>query len=152
MTSQGKEITNWSQYGIELTIPPGAVPEGKEVLIQVHCCFTGPFFVPDGYRSCSPVYIILPSLKFTKEVELRIYHHAFLSTEEDCSRMSFITGASTPNTDSHSGARYQFQLQEGGAFKPHLSQPYGTMHLKHFCNKSIAVEDSVKESKWGATS
>ncbi len=138
VTGEGKEITNsvWREHGIELIIPPGAVPAGEEIMIQVHCCFTGPFFIPSGYKSYSPVYIISPSVEFMKEVELRIYHHAFLRTQEDCARMTFVTGSSLPTTDEH-GVSYHFQVQEGGLFKPHPDQPIATLHLKHFCMKSV---------------
>ncbi len=70
VTSEGKEISNsvWHDHGIELIIPPGAVPAGGEIMIQVHCCFSGPFFIPSEYKSYSPAYIISPSAEFKRRL------------------------------------------------------------------------------------
>ena len=85
-------------YGITIIIPPGAIPQGTEILVQVHCCFGGPFVLPKGYRLCSPVYIISPPFHFLKDIELQMVHHAYLSDPEDCSQMMFVTDAPSLET------------------------------------------------------
>ena len=85
-------------YGITIIIPPGAIPQGTEILVQVHCCCGGPFVLPKGYRLCSPVYIISPPFHVLQDIELQMVHHAYLSDPEDCSQMMFVTDAPSLET------------------------------------------------------
>ena len=126
-------------YGITIIIPPGAIPQGTEILVQVHCCFGGPFVLPKGYRLCSPVYIISPSFHFLKDIELQIVHHAYLSDPEDCSQMMFVTDA--PSLETVDQLEYHLRPIQGGHFSEH--GVVGNISLKHFCKKAIAAKIST---------
>jgi len=107
------------EYGITIIIPPGAIPEGTEIQLQVHCCSSGPFLLPKGYRLCSPVYIISPSYHFLKDIELWIVHHAYLSDSEDCSQMTFLTDAPSPEEFDYRKPEYHLRALQGGRFSMH---------------------------------
>jgi len=144
--SSGTLISS-QEYGITIIIPPGAIPEGTEIQLQVHCCSSGPFVLPKGYRLCSPVYIISPSYHFLKDIiEVWIVHHAYLSDSEDCSQMIFLTDAPTPEEFDYRKPKYHIQ---GGRFSIHsvlgkisLKHFYKSP-LEHFCKKAIAAKISI---------
>ena len=136
--SNGK-ILSWEDYGITIIFPPGAIPEGKEILIRVHRCIGGPFILPSGYRLVSPVYFISPSCEFLKDVELWIAHHAYLTTTEQSSRMTFMTN--DPNRSIKQSARdCCLAVREGGRFL--VNGVVGRISVRHFCPNAIATEDT----------
>ncbi len=130
VTSEGAVIS-WEGFGISFGIPPGAVPEDKEPLrLSVRPCLAGPFDPPDGYKFTSPVYLISPAFNFIKDIQLVIYHFADLQSDEDCEHMSFVSAPSFPQP-AQSQSQYKFKRFKGGAFQKR--QPFGTIHLRHFC-------------------
>ena len=133
MTSEGAHITNWKEeIGVEFDIPPGAVPEGKELELTVWPCSDGPFQLPDDYELASPVFLISPTFEFFHEINLTMYHFSNLEMEEDCDRMVFLSSPTTPNMKLASNKlAYQFRLLGKGVFKPHKN--YGQFSLTHFC-------------------
>jgi len=128
------------EYGITIIIPQGAIPEGTEIQLQVHCCSGGPFVLPKGYRLCSPVYIISPSYHFLKDIELWIVHHAYLYDSEDCSQMTFLTDAPSLEEFDYRKPKYHLRPIPGGRFSMH--GVLGKISLKHFC-KAIAAKISI---------
>ena len=134
MTCEGMEIT-WHDIGIAFSIPPGAVPEDKEMKLVVRPCLRGPFVPPEGYDLSSPVHIISPSYNFLKDVQLVLYHFADLQSNEDCEQMSFISTSSSPQlTGSH--PLYMFKQLKGGVFP--AGQQFGTISLRHFCGAATS--------------
>ena len=74
-TSAGVHITSWrEEIGVEFDIPPGAVPEGKELELTVWPCSDGPFQLPKDYELASPVFLVSPSFEFSCEIRLTMYH------------------------------------------------------------------------------
>ena len=149
VTSQGKYICWWEEIGVEFDIPPGAVPEGRELDLTVWPCSSGPFHPPDDYELASPVFLISPSFDFSREITLRMGHFSKLETEEDSERMVFLSAHPSPHSVVE-GARepvyhYQCRVLEGGVFTPH--QQYGTVLLKHFCFVSSARRKRKKPSE-----
>ena len=132
MTSAGAHITWREEIGVVFDIPPGAVPEGRELDLSVWPCFDGPFLLPDGYELASPVFLISPSFKFSPEITLTLWHFSNLETVEDSERMVFLSAPSTPHT-AQAGKKpaYQFRVLGKGVFEPR--QDYGRISLTHFC-------------------
>ena len=134
---------------MEFDIPPGAVPEGRELDLTVWPCSSGPFQPPDGYELASPVFLISPSFDFSREITLRMGHFSKLETEEDRERMVFLSAHPTPHSVVE-GARepvyhYQCRVLGEGVFRPH--QQYGTVLLKHFCFVSSGRRKRKKPSE-----
>ena len=78
---------------MEFEIPPGAVPEGRQLDLTVWPCSSGPFHPPDGYELASPVFLISPSFDFSREITR---HFLKLESEEDSERMVFLSAHPSP--------------------------------------------------------
>ena len=125
------------EIGISLSFPEKSLPPTDSSLeFYIRPCFSGPFELPEHYTFMSPVYIIEPSreVEFREKVTVRINHHAYLQSEEDCEDMVFLTASTTPE-HRESGPVYVFRETQGaeGLFKPGEEQPFGEVKLNHFC-------------------
>ena len=124
---------NWmEEIGVEFDIPPGAVPEGKELDLSVWPCTDGPFTLPDDYELASPVFLVSPSCEFSCGVTLRMYHYSNIDTVEDCQDMFFLSASAISPTQEN--PVYQFKVLGQGIFEPY--QNYGQISLTHFCLKT----------------
>ena len=137
VTVKGGKIS-WKDIGVEIEIPPGAVPKGKSLELRVRPCLSGPYSLPQGYQLASPVYLITPAFEFVKEVRLSVTHFAHLDDENDCNRMTFISSSSSPVLTPQ--LHYNFKLMKGGIFKEEENN--GVLYLKHFCQAAIAQQES----------
>ena len=130
---------------MEFNIPPGAVPEGRELDLSVWPCFDGPFLLPDGYELASPVFLISPTFEFSQEITLTLWHFSNLETVEDSERMVFLSAPSTPHT-KRAGKKpaYEFRVLGNGVFEPRRN--YGQISLTHFCFGGIGRSKHKKHS------
>ncbi len=135
MTSEGQEIS-WDSIGVAFSIPPGAVPEGEESQLTVRPCLTGPFEPPDQYQVTSPLYHVSSSCKFSKDIEIVLYHNVNLENDDDCKRMTFFSAADSP-TPGESQPQYQLKVQEGGSF--HANEKFGTIRLRQPSDLAIGI-------------
>ena len=155
VTSEGYHVNWGEEIGIEFNIPPGAVPQGKELELSVWPCTAGPFELPEGYELASPVYLITPSFNFLCDITVTMYHFCAVETERDSENMVILSSPAIPCTGKHQQPYYQFKVLGKGTFKP--SESCGCITLKHFCNTAIGVRrkrrapssegPSVKKSK-----
>ena len=125
-------MIQWEDIGVTLDIPPGAVPEQATVDIFVRPCLSGPFIIPDGIELASPLLLVGPAFKFTREIRLSLEHFINLNTPEDCKEMTFLSAPSTP-TYIDSAPTYmlrEVRIQEG-TFT--VGEQVATISLKHFC-------------------
>ena len=123
----------WEDIGIEITVPPGAVPKGAEIVLRVRPCLSGPFVIPKDYDLTSPVYMISQSSEFSDEIQLSMAHFANLQSEEDCEEMTFLT-ARPSSVPGEQYPKYQLKvLQISGPGVFHIGTNMGTISLKHFC-------------------
>ena len=132
MTSDGCHVNWGEEIGIEFKIPPGAVPQGKQLDLSVWPCTAGPFQLPEGYELASPVYLITPSFQFSCPITVTTYHYCAVETEEDSGSMAFLSSPTTPHRGDGHTPHYQFRVLGKGTFKPLVA--YGCISLKHFCN------------------
>ena len=132
MTSAGGQINWWQEIGVEFDIPPGAVPEDKELDLSVWPCIKGPFQLPNGYELASPVFLISPSFQFSSSITLTMGHFSNLATEEDCQRMVFLSAPTTSFVRKTDNSHwFRFRIFRKGIFPPH--HEYGQVSLTHFC-------------------
>ena len=132
VTSAGKEIC-WTDIGIKINIPPGAIPEGKPITVAVRPCLSGPFELPENYKLASPVYAISPGLEFSKDVKLFMAHFADLQNEDDCKNMTFLTTESSSLPGD--SPPYKLLVQKNGVFQ--IGSREGEISLRHFSKKAI---------------
>ena len=140
VTSVGDPINLWQEIGVEFDIPPGAVPDGKELDLSVWPCIKGPFQLPFGYELASPVFLISPSFQFSSNITLTIGHFSNLETEEDCQTMVFLSAPTAPyNVRKIDNSRwYPFSILGKGVFSP--GHEYGQVSLRHFCYATIGCK------------
>ena len=99
VTSRETLIHKLEDVGISVFIPENSLNIEEESLdLSIHPCFSEPFELPDGYESASPTYLITHSkrMTFSKDVTVRMHHHACLKSEEDCEDMVFLSASSIP--------------------------------------------------------
>ena len=150
VTSKGCHVNWGEEIGIEFTIPPGAVPQGKQLDLSVWPCTAGPFRLPEGYELASPVYLISPSFEFSCPITVTMYHYCAVETEEDSESMAFLSSPTTPHMGDGHTPHYKFRVLGKGTFKP--SEVYGCILLKHFCNLvSGTKRKNVSDSSEGSS-
>ena len=151
ISPDNRNIDLEEEIGISLSFPENSLPPTDSSLeFYIRPCFSGPFELPEHYTFMSPVYIIEPSreVEFREKVTVRINHHAYLQSEEDCEDMVFLTASTTPE-QRESGPVYVFRETQGaeGLFKPGEEQPFGEIKLNHFCLKAVGNRTEGKLSK-----
>ena len=97
--------------GVEVTVPPHAVPQGSIVKVKVQPGFapSDVFIMPEGIQSASPSYLISSDCSdgLNGEVTLTMEHHVKVSTEEE---LLFLAADSHPKqSSSRSESVYEYQ-------------------------------------------
>ena len=122
-----------------LEIPPGAIPEGMSISIDIGVAFYGPFQYPDGLRPVSPVFWMCVRnqnfFQFLKPVKVTIPHFLNLKNTDDIDSLSlaFLKGNHEMNTDK----MYQFKQVERDILIEPLKK-YGVLQVTHFCSLCIS--------------
>ena len=118
-------------YGFKLHVPEGSLPaEVSETQLNVRVSLSGQFQLPPNCELLSAVYWVSSPHTFMKPVTVEIQHCAALSSDKQCSQLTFVYTKCTQKE-----LPYSFKEQEGGIFNPHYS--YGILSLYHFCGLSI---------------
>ena len=111
----------------------------SETQLNVRVSLSGPFQIPSNSELLSAVYWISSPCTFAKPITVRIQHCAVLSSDKQCSKLTFIC-----ITCTQKNLPYIFQQLPGGVFKPHDS--YGSLSLCHFSGLAIAVKEQRQQS------
>ena len=127
---------NFEGYGFKLHVPEGSLPaEVTETQLNVQVSLSGPFQMPFNFKLLSAVYWISSPHKFMKPITVKIQHCATLSSNEQCSKLTFVCTKCTQKEGP-----YMFKELVGGVFSPHSS--YGSLSLSQFCGIGIASTPS----------
>ena len=103
---KGKQIYDWEDYGITLSIPEGAIPRNQTITLVVSYSTRTHDFLPDGYQLVSPMYTIAPSFNFLKSLMISIEHWAILENDWATSQLVFVHITAAGGTVIQSG-RFQ---------------------------------------------
>ena len=122
--------------GICLSIPPGAIGTNDFLKISLKACIGGPFYLPEGLQFVSPVYLIQPHYIFHKNVTLSLEVFSALDSEEDRTRLVFVTSSYKQDADDKR-ARLMFKSCEG-ELGFDMEKKIATMEMKHFCFTAMA--------------
>ena len=107
-------------------IPEGSLPaKVLETQLNVQISLSGQFQMPSNCELVSAVYWVFSPHKFTKPITVEVQHCAILSSDEQCSQLTFVHTKCTQKE-----LPYVFEEQVGGIFSPHSS--YGSVSLSHF--------------------
>ena len=141
-----------SLHGITLTIPEGAVPDGRSIHIQVGVAMHGPFVWPKRGSIVSPIVgvcMVQPEndmVVLQKLIKIRIPHYVNCLGVEDCKHLTFLKANHKTDVVTINGkTKYYlkpFHVQqtddEHMQFEPECS--FGTLYTKHFCYLCIEKE------------
>ena len=99
--------------GIEVTVPPHAVPPGSTVRVKVQPSFAPKdvFVMPEGIQSASPSYLISSDslLSLNGEITVTMEHHMTVPTREEADGLLFLYAHSSPK---RSGSQYLYEYKE----------------------------------------
>ena len=127
---------NFEGYGFKLHVPEGSLPaEVSETQLNVRVSLSGPFQMPFNSKLLSAVYWVSSPHKFKNSITIEIQHCATLSSNEQCSKLTFVSTRCTQKEGP-----YMFKALVGGVFSTHSS--YGSLSLSHFCGIGIASTPS----------
>ena len=93
--------------------------------LNVRVSLSGPFQIPSNSELYSAVYWISSPHKFAEPITVEIQHCAALSSDEQCSKLTFVHTKCTQKN-----LPYIFEELVGGVFSAHSS--YGSLSLSHF--------------------
>ena len=140
--SKGGRI-DWDEYGIVVTVPPGAVPEGAHLQLMLECSVSISCILPERFELVSPVYLVLPTFQFQKEIEISIQH--WVKIKEHKSLM-FVSAPIVPQVDQENpwktapqSSRYMYKYKPKYHFKclqeikTEITADREKVFLKHFC-------------------
>ena len=136
LTQEEIEI-KFEGYGLQLHVPANSLPTNiSETQLNVQVSLSGPFQIPSNSELLSAVYWIFSPTKFAKPITVRIQHCAALTSDKQCSKVTFIRIMCTQNNFPH-----MFQQLPGGVFKPHDSYAcivtYSCASFKVFCDNKV---------------
>ena len=129
---------NLEGYGFKLCVPRGSLPaEVSETRLSVQVSMSGLFQLPPNCELVSAVYWVSSPHKFKKPITVGIQHCAALSSDKQCSQLTFIHTKCTQKE-----LPYIFKERVEGVFTPHSS--YGSLSLSHFSGIGIVIRPRVE--------
>ena len=118
-------------YGLKVHVPEGSLPaEVSKTQLNVQVSLSGQFQLPSNCKLLSAVYWIFSHCTFTKPITVEIQHCAVLSSDKQCSQLTFVHTKCTQKE-----LPYMFKEQQKGVFSPYSS--YGSLKLYHFSGFGI---------------
>ena len=133
--------------GVEITVPPHAVPPGTTISVKVQPSFAPKdvFVMPQGIHSASPSYLITGSSQLDGDVTLTLEHHIKVSTDNDANDLLFLQADMTPQTaDSASVYEYKEVPEARAEFLP--GENTGKLTTRQLSDKFVKVGRRIK--KW----
>ena len=108
----------------------------SEAQLNVRVSLSGPFQIPSNSELLSAVYWIFSPHKFKKPITVKIQHCAALSSDQQCSKLTFVRTKCTQKE-----LPYTFKELAGGVFEPKNS--YGSLSLSDFSGLAIGVKEAA---------
>ena len=143
--SNGKKYVS-PEDGYAISVPPGAIPQGKSITFRhgvVPDGPFGPFEFPTGVRPVSAILSLHPSTEqpLLKPMEIALPHFIHCETEDVCSRLA-VFKADCRISDGEEGSKLIFKEMPGvnlslGMYceDPNYPEgiPYGKFSTDHHC-------------------
>ena len=126
---------------VQATCSKKQLPAGvSEAQLNVWVSLSGPFQIPFSSELLSAIHWISSPHKFEKPITVKIQHCAVLSSDKQCSKLTFVRTKCTQKE-----LPYTFKELAGGVFEPKNS--YGSISLSHFSGVAIAVRGQQQEEE-----
>ena len=137
--------------GVEITVPPRAVPLGATVSVKVQPSFAPKdvFVMPQGIHSAGPSYLITTrsDAELDRDVTLTLEHHVNVSTDDDANDLLFLQADTTPqSSDSASVYEYKEVPEARTEFLPGESR--GRLTTRRFSFKFFKIGLRKRVKKW----
>ena len=132
--------------GVEITVPPNAVPPGTTVSVKVQHSFAPKdvFVMPQGIHSASPSYLITSGSKLDGDVTLTLEHHIKVSTDDDANNLLFLQADTTPQT-SDSASVYEYKEVPEARTECLPGETTAKLTTRLFSDKFFKVGRRIKE-------
>ena len=135
------------ENGVEITVPPRAVPPGTTVSVKAQPIFAPKdvIVMPQGIHSASPSYLITSSgSKLDGDVTLTLEHHVKVSSNDDVNDLLFLQADTTPQTsDSASVYEYKEVPEARAEFLP--GETTGRLTTRRLSDKFVKVGRRIKD-------
>ena len=139
--SQESHNLQFEGYGFKLHVPEGSLPaEVSEAKLNVQVSLSGQFRMPPDCELISAVYWVYSPHKFTKPLTVEIQHCAVLSSDQQCSQLTFVSTKCTQKE-----LPYMFKTRDGGVFSHHSS--YGSLSLTQFSGFGVVKRKVSRRSR-----
>ena len=112
----------------------------SETKLNVRVSLSGPFQIPPNSELLSAVYWISTPHKFAKPITVEIQHCAALSSDEQCSKLTFVHTKCTQKN-----LPYTFEKLVGGVFSAHSL--YGSLSLSHFSGLGVVGQQTLEPER-----
>ena len=139
--TQETQNLQFEGYGFKLHVPKGSLPaEVSEAKLTVQVSLSGQFQMPPDCEFISAVYWVYSPHNFTKPLTVEIQHCAVLSSDQQCSQLTFVSTKCTQKE-----LPYMFRMREGGVFSHHSS--YGSLSLSQFSGVGVVKRKVARRSR-----
>ena len=129
-------------HGIRVEMPPNSLPQHvPRCFLGIYVYPRGPFTLPDGIESCSPVVwaILHPQFTFEKDVTLTIPHSALLSMDSELSVYRMAA-----DVEDKRSPPYQLSEKVPGS---ECDWYHAVVKVRHFSPHRVGAEEKSKNEK-----
>ena len=132
---------DWEEYGIWVSIPDSAIPNGFISTVTVHVSVSGPYVFPnpEKWKIASAVYWISSTKDFLLPVMVRIKHTMICN---DSSKARFLRA-----THESINGVFEFFEEPGGHFS--IYDSHGYIYLDHFSGYAVSSDEETDELFYG---
>ena len=126
-------------HGIRVEMPPNSLPQHvTRCFLGIYVYPRGPFILPDGVESCSPVVwaILHPQFTFKKDVTLTIPHSALLSMDSELSVYRMAA-----DVEDKRSPPYQLSEKVPGS---ECDWYHAVVKVRHFSPHRVGAEEKSK--------
>ena len=140
-----------TDHDITITIPKGAIAEGKMVHLEFGVTMYGPFNFPDNTRPISPIIWLCfmeedVKIKQPFEIELPHIHKGLNNDNIKQYQVGFLKADHTGEMDMDKQKKFQFQRtgkHDIATFRSTRQQNYGVLQTNHCCYLCIGELDNM---------
>ena len=133
-----------SIHDIEVTIPPGAIPDGVTAHIEMGVALYGPFKFPDSHHPVSPIlwFCIAEGIEVLLPIKYKLPH---VITDVNRVKLTFVKANHLDFSYDSSMNMDVFTFKTVHAGESSIAARYGVLTTKHCCLLCIDAEHVTKD-------
>ena len=129
--------------GLQINVPPGAIPSGSILCLEVGMCLSGPFEFPIGSIPVSPILMLhsQQAIPLEKPINVTLPHNILVNETVTSSVAENFTHFITAD-HSHSFDQFSFSDPDAKEISIHTQegQGYASFPLSYHCFVSLGVD------------